>query len=169
MLTTLISFFGGSIFRTLWGGISSAFTAWNAAKVAAAEHGYEIERMKLQGELDAAQFARNQDAVRLQAELGAKTIQVQAEADLGRLDATAFNTAVELTGKSTGVAWVDAWNGAIRPGLASVSIALFAASEIYTAFATLGHTWALSENAWALIGSALGIYIADRTLFKRGK
>lgn len=169
MITTLISFFGGSVFRTVWGGISSIFTAWNEAKIAAAEHGFEIERMTLQGTLDAAQFARNQDAVRLQAELGVKTIQVQAEADLGRLDGTAFNTAVELTGKLTGVPWIDAWNGAIRPGLATVSILLFGASEIYTAFATLGHTWVLSENAWCLIGSALGIYIADRTLFKKGK
>ena len=117
--------------------------------------------MTLQGALDAAQHARNLEAIRQQAELGVKTIQVQGEADLGRLDAQAFNVGVELTGKSSGNWFIDAWNGAIRPGLATTSIALVVASE----FALIS----MSDNAWALTGSALGIYVADRTLFKRGK
>jgi hypothetical protein len=154
MITALLSFFGGGLFRSVWGEVS----AWITARQ---DHSFEIERMKLQGELDAAQHARNLEAIKVQADLGVKTIQVQAEADLGRLDGAAFNTAVELTGKSSGVKFVDAWNGAIRPGLATVSIALV----VCDAFALV----AMSDNAWALAGSALGIYVADRTLFKRGK
>lgn len=154
MITTLISFFGGSVFRMLWGEITSYLTARQ-------EHGFEIQRMQLQGQLDAAQHARNLEAIQVQADLGVKTIQVQAEADLGKLDAAAFGTAVELTGKSSGNWFVDAWNGVIRPGLATVSVGLVVASEF-----ALIH---MSENAWALAGSALGIYVADRTLFKRGK
>lgn len=154
MITTLISFFGGSVFRMLWGEVTSYLTAKQ-------EHGFEIQRMQLQGELDAAQHARNIEAIRVQSELGVKTIQVQAEADLGRLDAAAFNTGVEMTGKSSGNWLIDAWNGAIRPGLATVSIGLVVCGEF-----ALIH---MSENAWALAGSALGIYVADRTLFKRGK
>lgn len=154
MLTALISFFGGSAFRMLWGEISS----WVSSRQ---EHAHEIERMRLQGELDAAQHERNQAAIRLQAELGVKVIAAQAEADLLRLDAQAFGSAVELTGRATGMWWVDAWNGVIRPGLATVSIGLVVANEF---------RWiAMSDNAWALAGAALGIYVADRTLFKRGK
>ena len=154
MLMTLISFFGGSAFRMLWGEVSS----WISARQ---DHRHEIERLQLQGQLDAAQHERNQAAIRLQAELGAKTIAVQAEADLARLDAQAFGAAVELTGRTTGLWFVDLWNGVIRPGLATVSIGLVVANEF---------KWiAMSENAWALAGAALGIYVADRTLFKRGK
>ena len=29
--------------------------------------------------------------------------------------------------------------------------------------------WVLDEQGWALVGAVLGIYVADRTLFKRGK
>jgi hypothetical protein len=31
------------------------------------------------------------------------------------------------------------------------------------------HNWTLDEQGWALVGAALGIFVADRTLFKRGK
>jgi hypothetical protein len=154
MLATLLSFFGGSVFRMLWGEISS----WVSARQ---EHAHEIERLRLQGQLDAEQHERTQAAIRLQAELGIKTIAVQAEADLARLDAQAFGTGVELTGKTTGLWLVDLWNGVIRPGLATVSIGLVVANEFKLI--------AMSDNAWALAGAALGIYVADRTLFKRGK
>lgn len=154
MITTLISFFGGSAFRMLWGEIST----WMTAKQ---DHSFEIQRMELQARIDAEQHARNLEAIRVQADLGVKTIQVQGEADLGRLDATMFQTGVELTGKSSGNWFIDAWNGGIRPALATVSMGLVVASEF-----ALIH---MSENGWALAGSALGIYVADRTLFKRGK
>jgi hypothetical protein len=29
--------------------------------------------------------------------------------------------------------------------------------------------WTLDEQGWALLGAILGIYVADRTLTKRGK
>lgn len=154
MFTTLFSFLGGSAFRMLWGEISS----WVTAKQ---DHSFEIERMTLQGSLDAQQHARNLEAIRVQSELGVKTVQVQAEADLGRLDAQAFNTGVEMTGKSSGNWFIDAWNGGIRPALATMCMALVTASE----FSLI----TLSENGWALAGAALGIYVADRTLFKRNK
>jgi hypothetical protein len=154
MITSLISFFSGSLFRMIWGEISGFITARQ-------DHKHEIERMRLQAETEAAQHARNLEAIKLQADLGVQTIRVQGEADIGKLDAAAFSTAVELTGKSSGNWLVDAWNGVIRPGLATVSIGLVVCSE----FALIK----LSENGWALAGAALGIYVADRSLFKRGK
>ena len=154
MISALISFLGSTFLRSVWGEIS----AWMTAKQ---EHKQEIERMRLQGELDAAQHARNQDAIRLQAELGVKTIQVQAEADIGRIEADGWLTAVKGTTKTTGVWFVDFWNGVIRPGVATWAIAMISGHYI--------GWWALDENGWSICGAALGIYLANRELFKRGK
>lgn len=154
MITALLSFLGGSTFRMLWGEVSHWITA-------ARDHKHEIERMRLQGELDAAQHARNLDALRLQADLGVKVIEAQREADVERTLADAWASAVDATSKATGVRWVDAWNQVIRPAVATWSVAMIT-----------GHyagAWVLDENGWALAGAALGIYLADRALFKRGK
>lgn len=155
MITTIIGFFGGSVFRMLWGEISSWMTARQ-------DHSHEIERMRLQGDLEEKAHARNQDAIRLQAELGVKTIQVQAESDLSRIDADIFGKGVELTGRLTGFAFVDIWNGIIRPMLATECMLLWSL-HLYR------HNWTLDEQGWALVGAALGIFVADRSLLKRGK
>lgn len=150
----LFSFLGGSVFRMLWGEVS----AWMTERQ---NHKYEIERMRLQGELDAGQHARNLESIRVQAELGVQTIRVQADADIGRIEADGWLEAVKATGKAIGVAWVDAWNSVIRPAVATWSVAMLTLSE----FGVI----TLSENALAICGAALGIYLADRALFKRGK
>lgn len=154
MISAIVSFFGGSVFRMIWGEVST----WMTAKQ---DHKFEIERIRLQAEVDAAQHARNQDAIRLQAELGVKTIQVQAESAIGQIEADGWLEAVKGTTKSTGIWFVDLWNGVIRPAVATWSVLMIS-----------GHYfkwWVLDENGWAVCGAALGIYIADRTLFKRGK
>jgi len=155
ILGTILSFFGGSAFRMLWGEISSWLTKRQ-------DHAHELELLRAQAQIAADQHARNLEAIRVQAELGVQTIRVQAEGDVSKLDAAAFNTAVELTGKSTGIWLVDLWNGVIRPALATMCAALVAL-HFYRA------NWVLDENGWALVGAVLGIYVADRTLFKRGK
>lgn len=155
MLTTLLSFFGGNVFRMLWGEVSAMITARQ-------DHRFEIERMKVQADLEAAQHARNLDAIRLQAELGVQTIRVQGEQALQQLDGELFREGVLATTKPSGIGWVDAWNGCIRPLLATMAIALWVLH-----LARSG--WLLDEYSWGLIGAVLGIYVADRTLFKRGK
>lgn len=155
MIGTILSFFGGSALRVIWGEVSSWITSRQ-------EHSHEIERMTLQGTLDGAAHARNLEAQRLQAELGVKTIRVQAEADLGRIDAGVFGQGVELTGRLTGFALVDIWNGIIRPALATECMLLWSL-HLYR------HNWTLDEQGWALVGAALGIFVADRSLLKRGK
>jgi hypothetical protein len=154
MLSALISFFGGSVFRMLWGEIS----AWMTARQ---DHRHEIERLRLQGEMEAAAHARNLESQRLQAELGIKTITVQAEADLSRLEGEGWLEAVKATGRAVGVVWVDAWNAVIRPAVATWAVAMITAHYL--------HWIVLDDNGWSLAGAALGIYLADRTLFKRGK
>lgn len=155
MFSALLSFLGGSAFRMLWGEIS----AWMNKRQ---DHAHEIERMRLQAEAEAAQHARNLEAIKIQHEMGVQIVRVQGDADVARTEADAWREAVKATDGSSGNWLVDTWNGLIRPGLATVCAAL-----IVLHFWRAG--WVLDENGWQLAGAVLGIYIADRTLFKRGR
>lgn len=154
MFSALLSFLGGSVFRMLWGEISHWLTEQQT-------HAHEMDRMRLQGELDAAQHARNLEAIRVQAELGVKTIEVQAQAAVSEIEAQGWLEAVKATAIKVGIAWVDAWNAVIRPGTATWAIAMITCSEFKLII--------LSEFAAAVCSAALGIFLADRNLAKRGK
>lgn len=155
MLSALLSFLGGSAFRMVWGEVASYFTRKR-------EHEEELERMKLQGELDAAAHERNLSAMKFQAELGIKEIVVKSDAEISKAEVDAWAQAVADVGKKTGIKWLDAWNGAIRPFLATVATAM-----------VIGRFWqsgfVLTDWDMGLISAILGIYVADRSLQKRGK
>lgn len=155
MFSGLIAFLGGSAFRMIWGEIS----AWLTARQ---DHTHELERMRLQADLEAAQHARQQEAIRLQAELGVKTIAVQAEADLDRIAGETWGELVASTTRMTGIRFVDAWNQSIRPLLATLAIAVVVARIWQAGFV-------LTEWDQELVAAILGLYIADRSLTKRGK
>lgn len=155
MFSALLSFLGGSVFRMLFGEISS----WMNKKQ---DHLHEMDRMRLQGELDNSQFLRNQEALRLQADLGIKIVHVQAEAVVDKIEADSWLAAVKGTTQVVGIWFIDAWNGVIRPFVATWAILM-----VTLHFAQTG--WVLDDNGWSLCGAALGIYLADRSLFKRGK
>ena len=57
--------------------------------------------------------------------MGIQVIRVQGETDLSRIEGEAWLEGVRATGRAIGIAWVDAWNGAIRPALASIAIVLW--------------------------------------------
>ena len=155
MITALLSFLGGNVFRMIFGEVISYLNKKQ-------DHAQEIDRLKLQNDLDAAQHERNLKAITVQAELGVKTIQVQAEAAISETEAQGWLEAVKSTATKTGILWVDAWNAVIRPAVATWSVAMMTLAEI-------GAVAQLSEQTWAICGAALGIYLADRSLFKRGK
>lgn len=154
MFAALMSFLGGSVFRMIWGELSSWLTASQS-------HAQEIERMKLQAELDEAQHRRNQEAIKLQAELGVKVIAAQAESVVGEIEAQGWLEAVKATGRSIGIAWVDAWNAAIRPGLATWGVVMLSGEAMKLLVVT--------EATATVIFAAIGIFVADRSLGKRGK
>lgn len=155
MFSGLIAFLGGSAFRMIWGELSAWLTTQQ-------DHRHELERMRLQGDLEAAQHARNLESIRVQAELGVKTIAAQAEADLERIAGEAWGGLVSATTQMTGIWFVDVWNQSIRPLLATLAI-LVVVAEIVTA------GFVMSEWSRELVGAILGIYTADRSLSKRGK
>lgn len=155
MLSGLLSFLGGSAFRMIWGEVS----AWLTARQ---EHNHELARLQLQESVDAAAHVRNLEAMRVQSELGIKTIEVQRDADLSRLETDAWADMTRATYQTTGVKFIDAWNGSVRPLLATLSI-LIVVGEVVAA------SFVLSDWSQGLVAAILGLYIADRSLAKRGK
>lgn len=155
MFTALASFLGGSVFRMLWGELSS----WLSKQQ---DHKHEIDKLRAQEEIDAAAHGRNLESLRVQAELGIKEVFVKAEAAVSELEASAWSEAVKAVTSKIGIKFIDAWNGIIRPAVATWAIVM-----ITIHFGNKG--WILDENGWQLAAAALGIYLADRTLFKRGK
>lgn len=153
--SSLLSFLGGSVFRMLWGEVSAYLQKRQ-------DHTYELERIKLQETVDAQTHQRNLEAVRVKSELGIKEIEVQGSLNLQALDAEIFRDAVQGVDKISGIGWVDAWNKSIRPALATQMMLLI---TLY--YANSG--WKLDERGWDLAAAVLGVFVADRSLFKRGK
>ena len=154
MFTTLLSFLGGNAFRMNFGEISHWWTERQ-------QHQQELDRLRLQGELDAAQHGRQMESLRLQADMGVKVIEAQSAAVIGGLEAEGWLEAVKATGRSVGIAWVDAWNASIRPGVATWAVIMLTGDAA---------KWVvLTEFTTSVCSAALGIYLADRNLAKRGK
>jgi len=154
-MLTVFSFLGGSVFRMLWGEISHWLTSRQ-------DHLHELDRLKFQAEQDEKQHARNLEAIRVQAEIGEKIIRVQSEAAINELETQAWANVVESTTKQTGIQWLDSWNSAIRPFVATWAIAMITLGEFHVIAA-------MTDNAVSICSAALGIYLADRNLMKRGK
>lgn len=154
-MSAILSFLGGSAFRLIWGEISAHLTARR-------EHAFELDRMKLAEDHAEKQHARNLAAIKLQADLGVKTIEVQADADERREEAAAWRAAVAAAFKPTGIRWVDAWNSSIRPAYATIALALWLLSL---------HARGWIPTPWdlELMSAIAGFFFADRSLGKRGK
>lgn len=153
-MLAIITFLGGVAGRMLLSNLFDFITKWQDSK-------NELARLRLQGELDAAAGQRNLDSIRVQAELGIKVIEAQTAGRLAELDAEAIGKAVEAAGKPTGIIWVDAWNGVIRPLLASMCIALWTFSLIQRHFV-------LDDWDRSLMSLALGVFVGGRIQLKGG-
>lgn len=151
----VLSFLGGSAFRMIWGEVSSYFSKKQ-------DHKYEQQRMLLQGKLDGEAHSRQMDGIRIQAELGIKTIEVQRDADVARIEADGWAQAVAASRTPTGIDWVDAWNGVIRPAWATAALVLW----LWLVFTNYALILPFSLDLIALV---VGFYYADRSLAKRGK
>lgn len=154
-MTALLSFLGGNAFRLLFGEIASYFTRKQEAAL-------EMKRMEMQEKLDAAQHDRNLAAIKVQAEMGVKTIEIQRDADVARVEVDGWLEAVRAVGKASGIRWVDAWNAAIRPWLATFASVVVVAEIVAAGFV-------LTEWHQGIVAAILGVYVADRNLSKRGK
>lgn len=154
-MSAIISFLGGSIFRMVWGEISSYFTRKQ-------EHAQELERMKLQNDLEASRHERDQARIKLQSDLGVREVQIAADSAIQKTEADAWLQAVRDVGRQTGIKFLDIWNGAVRPMLATLAIGVVVAEIAKNGFV-------LTDWDRELVAAILGIYVADRSLVKRGK
>lgn len=150
----LFSFLGGSVFRMVWGELSQAWTKHQDQK-------HELESIKAQESVEAARAERELTKLKLLNDLGIKEIEVKTDADLQLKDADAFMEAMRNVAP-TGIAWVDAWNGIIRPACATTAILIWW-------FCLYTQGFVLSEWDKELVGVILGFYFAHRTLANRIK
>lgn len=155
MLTALISFLGTTAFRLIWGEISSYVNKRT-------EHSQEIERLELQEKLAAAAHSRELESIRLQAEQKIQVIRVQAESAIDEATGKAWATIAESTSKQTGIFFLDIWNGMIRPGCATWAICMLSLEALKLISP-------LSDTTLSLCGASLGLYLAQRDLFRRNK
>jgi hypothetical protein len=154
-LGALLSFLGGSTFRMVWGEISSYFTRKQ-------EHAQQLDMMKLQETLEAGRHERDMARIRLQSDLKVQEVKVVGDVAIQGKEADAFVEAIKAAAKPIGIFFVDAWNGSIRPAMATVALGLWVLALYRAGFVP-------SEWDKELIAGILGFYIADRTLAKRGK
>lgn len=152
-LPALLSFLGGATARAVIGHAIK----WFEKKQ---DHAQEMERMRLQAELDQGAHERNAALIKLQAELKVAEVKLVGENAIGLEEAKAFTEAMKTANQPTGNWFIDAWNGCIRPGAATVAIGLWIC-KIIKAGLTIT-SW--DEN---LVASILGYYFADRQLGKR--
>jgi len=155
MIEALLSFLGGSVFRMIWGEAS----AWINKRQ---DHAFEIERMRLQNDLDDRAHSRNQETLRLQNELGIQMVEAKGQADVATTEAEAFNALIQNAFKPTGYAFVDVWNGIIRPSAATIALVLWCLK-------LSNQGWRMDDWDITLAGTVLGFFFADRSLGKRGK
>lgn len=155
MFSALFSFLGGSVFRMIWGEASSFINKRE-------DHKQELAMMQVQAQLDAEKHTRDMEMLRTQAELGLKTVEVQAQAALDKGDADAFVAAMNKAFTPTGITWVDAWNGTIRPAAATIVLLLWVGK-----LASQGFT--MQDYDQELSGVVLGFFFANRALGQSGK
>lgn len=155
MFSALFSFLGGSVFRMVWGELSAAWTKHQ-------DHKQEMEAMELQAKLDAARHDQEMDRLKVSAQLNIQQVEVQADADLQKLDADAFVAAMKTVNVQTGIGWVDAWNGMIRPACATTALLIWW-------FCLYTQGFVLTEWDKELVGVILGFYFAHRVFTSRGK
>lgn len=154
-MSAVLSFLGGSAFRWLVGEISTAWTKHQ-------DHKHELAMMEAQSKQDAQRHAQQQDAIRLQAELGIKVITVQAEAHASAAEDDAWLDAVKSINRPTGYPWLDALRMSVQPVLAYIAIIIWVA-------ALNEQGWKVTEWDKELVSAIFGMYLANRHLTARGK
>lgn len=153
-MSAILSFLGGSVFRMMWGEVS-AYVTKNQ------DHKHEKEMLVLQQEAEVNLHARNLENLKVQSDLGIKKIYTEHQAILEEGELDAWIEASKATGSRTGVTWIDGWNQSIRPGVATIAVVAMLLEIVLLGYLTDWHREVFS--------AALGLFLADRSLTKRGK
>lgn len=164
-MTALLSFLGSAVFR--W-ALEKVFGLVEKKQ----EHGQELERLKAQEAIDSAAHGRNLELLSKQAELKLAEAELAHRGAVELADAGIFRASIE-SAKPTGVKWVDAWNGAIRPFVASVCVLVWLCLLAWVAPPTVDAMSAAEKAALGglvveftlnLIGAVTGWFFGARGL-----
>jgi hypothetical protein len=155
MLSALLSFLGGSVFRMIWGEVSAFLNKKQ-------DHEHELQMMQAQAAFEDRAHQRSLENLRLQSELGVKMVEVQRESTIAQGDADAFTEAMKHAFKPTGNFFIDAWNGGIRPWYATIASFLWL-FKVYT------QNFKMDDFDVALVAVIVGFFFADRSLRRNGK
>lgn len=154
-MSALLSFLGGSAFRAIWGELSSAWTKHQ-------DHKHELAMMEAQAKLDAQRHDQQQAAIKQQAELGIKVIEVRAEAHASAAEDDAWLDAVKSINRPTGNKWLDIARMSVQPLLAYIAIVIWV-------MALNEQGWKVTEWDKELVSAIFGMFLANRHLNARGK
>lgn len=152
MFSALFTFLGGAAFRYL----VQRGMDWLEDRQ---DHLQEIDRIKLQEQIDQGKHVRQKELIELQASLKVQEVKLVGEQQIGLEEAKAFTEAMKVANQSTGNKIIDAWNGGIRPAAASVAIAIWLLKLV-------SQGMALVQWDQELVSAILGYYFADRSLGK---
>ena len=94
MFTALVTFLGGATFRLFLGHVFDFIVKWQ-------DQTNELARLRLQGELEAAAHTRQLEMLKLQADLGIKTIEAQATAHTAAAEDDAFVQVIKTAATQT--------------------------------------------------------------------
>lgn len=147
------SFLGGTAFRWLFGEIISVIKANQ-------EHKQELAMLTVQHTQARDQHEWRVAEIQAAAAAGVQVVEAKREAETQGFMDRAFLAAVEMTGKQTGIQWVDAWNASIRPLLATVAILLLVGQSVAPQHVVL------SAFVSEVCGMALGIFVGGRIAAK---
>jgi hypothetical protein len=164
-MTAIISFLGSAVFRWL---LEKIFNITERSQ----DHKQEMELRSEQERIDSSAHLRNLEIMERQAALNVRLEEVKHQGAMDELDGQGFIESIR-SAKPTGNAYIDGWNGSIRPLVATVSLALIVgllmwlgpdtvAAMTPVQRATLGLT--LFDFALNLAASALGWYFGARSL-----
>ena len=151
----LLEFLGGAAFRMIWGEVAGYLTKYQ-------DHKHELAMISAQDAVEKARADRQMEQQRLAADLQVRVVEIQRDADVMKEEAAAFKEAMKEAWKPSGITWVDAWNGAVRPAFATTCLCLWA---------LILHQAGWAPDDWdrQLIGGIVGFFFADRSLGRRGK
>jgi len=131
MLAALFSFLGGSVFRMIWGEVSSFINKKQ-------DHEQELALAKLQSQLEGDRHTRDLERLKLQSDLGVKEITVMGDMEVQKKEADAFIEAIRAAAVPVGMPQQINRTRLIEAVItAMVSGAMISAMGYYLAFPVL--------------------------------
>jgi hypothetical protein len=148
-MTAILSFLGSAVFRWI---LEKGFSIFERKQ----DHAQELELRRLQEQIDSASHERNLSLLERQAAL---QLELKEADHRGAIDMREYDALTESikSAQPTGIRWIDGWNSAVRPFVATVCVLMWLAILASNGFKP-------AEFDQAIIGSVLGWYFGTRSL-----